>query len=485
MLQRFLETLWSGVEEVAKFLAARQLILFLIFATVIVAGVALYIADRERFESVRQNALQNSKKVGGWVLYGLTLLSAGYMLLQIRSIANDQRLIAENASYSTRNDPNLGDIFQYGPSAAALVEKTYTRSVTLPPDFLDKLGSEGIQSLTPYLQDPSATNILKLSDTFRKSGQDAVFTREVVRMEEQPLPIQNAKVDVSISMRDAETTSSKVYDVDFRSEYTFRNPSSETAKVRMTFPLPQQQGALSGFTFKVGNEDVRSQNKEENYVWEGMLAPGETRTAVIAYKSQAGGVWTYNIGSGRRQVEALELTLKSNTPVQFERGALFPTSSNGNQHSWQLTNIITSQSIQLAFPTLLARKEATIKALAFQPAALILFPVLALWWGWRTRQSITQAALFVSTLGIIIGFASAAVLMSYVSILMALLVAALIAGVLAFRAVGREFILPVVAASVAPLAFLSEQHSGLILIIGALLLWVMSEPVSRRNAKAA
>ncbi len=483
MLQRFLENLWIGLQELAKFLAERQLIIFLFFATIILSGVALYIADRERFETLRQTVTGNIRQTGGWVLFGLFVLGSGYMLVSVRSIVNDQRIIAENAEYSSRNDPSLGTIYQYGPSAAALVEKTYTRSVTLPPEFLDKLGSEGIQTLTPYLQDPSSTNILKLSDTFKKSGQDAVFTREVVRMEEQPLPIQNAKVDVSVNVRDAASTSSKVYDVDFHSEYTFRNPSSEVAKVRMTFPLPQQSGLISGFSFKVGEESVTSQNQEENYVWEGMLQPGETRTATISYKTQGGEEWVYNIGSGRRRVEAFALNLKSNSEVRFQRGALFPTQSAGNDHTWSLSNIITSQNIQLTFPTLQARKEATIKALAFQPAALVFMPVLALMWGWRTRQTVKLSELGMATFGMLVGFVSAAVFLSYMPVLMALLMASLVAGVLAFRSLGAAFAIPIAAASLAPLAFLSDKHSGLLIVIGVLLLWVMSEPASRKAAQ--
>ncbi|MBX3118329.1 MAG: hypothetical protein KF784_04630 [Fimbriimonadaceae bacterium] len=481
MLQRFLETLWSGFTEVGRFLAERQIVILLFFVTIVVAGVALYIADRDRFETIRQGLLNTSKQSGSWTLYALMLLGAGYMLVAIRGIVNDQRIIAENAEYSAKDDPSLGGIYQYGPSAAGLVEKTYTRTLTLPPAFLDRLGSEGIQSLTPYLQDPSSTNILKLSDTFRKSGQDAVFTREVVRMEEQPLPIQNAVVNVDVHMRDAESTSSKVYDVDFRSEFTFRNPSSEVAKVRMTFPLPQQSGLLSSFSFKVGEEPVSNQDEMENYVWEGMLQPGETRTATVAYKSQGGGAWVYNIGSRRRRVEAFTLNLKSNSEVRFQRGGLFPTTSNDNSHTWSLSDIITTQNIELTFPTLQARKEAITKALVFQPAALLLLPILVLWWGWRMRKSANLSALFLGLAGMTLGFASTAVLLGYMQMFLALLVGGFIAAVLAVRAVGMSFIVPVVAAALAPMAFLNAEHSGLLLVIGALALWTVSEPAARKG----
>lgn len=481
MLQRFLQNLWSGLKDLGNFLAERQIVILILFATVVLAGVALYIADRERFDTLRKEAAGSMKKSGAWALYGVMLLAAGYMLVSIRGIVNDQRIIAENATYSSKDDPSLGDIYQYGPAAAGLVEKTYTRSITLPPEFLDRLGSEGVQTLTPYLQDPTSTNILKLSDTFRKSGQNAVFTREVVRMEEQPLPIQKAVVNVDVKVRDAETTSSKVYEVDFKSEYTFRNPGPDAAKVRMTFPLPQQNGLLSGFSFTVGGESVIQQDNNDSYVWEGMMQPGQTQTATVSYKCQGGGAWIYNIGTGRRRVEEFTLNLNANSEVRFQRNAIFPTSSSGNTHTWNLSNIITSQDIEVEFPTLQARKEAVIKTLTFHPAALALLPILALWWGWRTRTRLTLTELFLGSAGMLIGFGSAAVLLGYTSMFLALLLGSAIAAVLSTRALGRGFMIPAIASSLAPMAFLSDQHTGLILIAGAILLWTISEPTARKS----
>ena len=60
------------------------------------------------------------------------------------------------------NRPEQADTPDACPTERPPHRAHITRTLTLPPELLEGVGEEGVQVLAPYLQDPSAENVLRL-----------------------------------------------------------------------------------------------------------------------------------------------------------------------------------------------------------------------------------------------------------------------------------------------------------------------------------
>jgi hypothetical protein len=315
---------------------------------------------------------------------------------------------------------------------------------------LDRIGADGIQVLAPYLQDPSADNVLKLVDTFRRSGRDVVFTRAVTQLEETSIPIEKADVNVTLTFHDTGAVSKRsFYDSDLKATYVFRNPLTTPAKGRFRFALPET-GTLSGFDLAVNGQSVGEPDKQGAYTWAGLLEPGQTATAVVRYHTQGGGVWRYDIGSGRRRIQAFTLTVDAN-----ERSRMI----------WQLGNVITNQHVDLFFPGRGAWLESRSKALGFLPISLAVFLAGVAFVAWRQHRPLEPGTLTLATVGFVIGLGAVAIALEYMPLTWAVIVSAVVGSGLALRVLGPRYIAPAGLAAILPLAFTSELHSGLIVLL--------------------
>jgi len=180
------------------------------------------------------------------VLVALSTLVLGASLVQSGKTVQSRRQTIQQASASRRREPNLSGIAQFAPAIAIVQDKTYTRTLTLPPDFATRVGAEGIQVLSPYLQDPSSENVLKLVDSFKRSGRDVIFTRELTRRDEIPVPGDFA--DVKVDFKDEGAPSGRRhYSAEFVGEYRFKNPTANAAPMRFVFDLPEGGGTVQEF----------------------------------------------------------------------------------------------------------------------------------------------------------------------------------------------------------------------------------------------
>ena len=146
-----------------------------VLAALFVALLLLGLLDRQRFQAI----LGWFTRYAARIARGLLALGAGVVMLKVTWRSVDVRLGSQvNARYSNTTDPNTTETVQQALTATCLAERTYTRTLTLLPALLRRVGEEGVQVLSPYLQDPSSANIVSLRDRFTRSGQDVVFSRE-------------------------------------------------------------------------------------------------------------------------------------------------------------------------------------------------------------------------------------------------------------------------------------------------------------------
>lgn len=435
------------------------------FAAAVVVGlVLLWAADRERF-TARLADGKLGKNVGGWLAFAFVSAILWLTLPKVGPIVRQERATQLESSYSSREDPSVNGVMQYGPLAAYVQEKTYSRTLTLPPDFLSRIGSEGVQVLSPYITDPSADNVLKLADTFRRSGSNVVFTRDVTKLDETPVTITKADVNVKLNFHDPGSVARKsFYDADFDASYTFSNPLSEPVDGRFVFPLPDE-GTIRDFSLKVNGESVDQPDDNDKYTWNGKLDPGQSVTAVVHYRTQGGGSWKYEVGTGRRRNAAFTLRVTSNETPRFLRGALYPSRREGNTMVWELSNVITNRQVDLFFAGRGAAADAESKAFAYLPFGLAGFLSVFLLLLRSRGESVDPTALLLGTIGFALGLLALPVLLLYVGLPFAVLASTAIGSFLAFRQLGRGVLPPAIGALAIPLVFVSDMHSGLLFLI--------------------
>jgi hypothetical protein len=476
MVQQIVSAFIATLKTVGDTLMRLAPAIALALGALAIAATLMWAADREGFRTRVTSAGMTLRRSAGWLAVAMLVSVLWLVLQKIGPIVGEEQYRERQVQYTTREDPSLSGVYQYGPIAGFVQEKTFTRTLTLPPAFLDRIGAEGVQTLSPYLQDPSAENVLKLADTFRKSGQDVIFTREVTRLEETPIPFSSADVKVKLEFKDTGAASRKsFYDAHYDSTYTFKNPLAQPATCRFRFSLPQA-GTIRGLSISVKGTPVGEPDEQGAYGWEGTLQPGATATANVKYSTQGGGDWRYDIGSGHRRIESFTLTVDADEPARFLRGALYPTKRDGNRMVWQLENVITNQHVDLHFPGHGADQESRAKALGFLPISLaMLLGGIALY-SWRLRRALEPGTVALATVGFTIGLGATAILLLYMPLLPATLIATTVGTGLAVQVLGLRYIAPVGLAAALPLVFVSDLHSGLIAIFSLALAFVTLMP---------
>ncbi len=408
-------------------------------------------------------------RAGAVVLTGLVLTSCWAAVRQTLPLARQTASWRESAEATANPIPDAPSVQQYGPATAVMVEHTYSRNLTLPPDFLTRIGEQGVGVISPYLSDPSAEGVTKLTDTFRKSGRDVILTREVTRTDEEAVPFRSAQARVQFKR-----LTGRAYDAQFEGRYAFQNPKTEAAEMRFTFPLPQA-GTLRNLSVTVGNQAVADPNDSGTYEWKGTVGAGETREVIVRYEVVGAQTWRYDMGSQRRRVQKFGLeVIAPASGIRFLRGSLTPTQSTSGSFRWELDNVVTAQQIALSFSPSTAGELLYWQALSALPASLAVFFVgacilLIARSGVQTaRPGVGPFGLALGLVIFTLGLGAVSVLANYVGFTASLLLAPLAGAALCAVFLGRRFLLAAVPAALVPAAFLSGQHSGALLLLLAI-----------------
>ncbi|MEZ0325975.1 MAG: hypothetical protein ACAH95_08705 [Fimbriimonas sp.] len=322
------------------------------------------------------------KRISGraaWIgVLALVTASFAGALVQSAKVVQVRRDTVREAEASRTNDPNLSGVVQFAPSVGIIEEKTYSRVMTLPPDFLNRVSVEGVQILAPYLSDPSAEGVTKLADSFRRNGTDVIFERQVTRKDEIPVPadVANVKTDFKSVGGDS---GRRHFEATFSAEYRFKNPRSEAAEMRFNFPLPQGGGILQGFTLTQGSNVIREADEHGLYVWTGNVPAGGSVTVNAKYTVTGAGGYNYVLGSERRRIGDFTFVAQSDNTLKFGRSGIFPSRLGSSDAEWKLKDVLTFQSIALVFPRADVDSEILDKTLSIFPALLVFFALGAAW----------------------------------------------------------------------------------------------------------
>ena len=321
------QTALALLQEALSALLALAVPILSVLAALFVALLLLGLLDRQRFQAVLGWFGRNAARMARGLL-ALLALGAGVLMLEVTRRSVDVRLGGQvNARYSNTSDPNTTETVQQAPSATYLAERTYTRTLTLPPALLRRVGEEGVQVLSPYLQDPSSANIVSLRDRFTRSGQDVVFSREATLQTQEYITLASSKVAADLKFVDAAAGSRQsYYNGAFDGQYAFVNPLPTPATVRFAFPLPRGSGTLSGFTMTVNGQPFSAADLSGGSVWESEVAGGAPVTVRVVYRHQGSRGWSYGLSQRREPVKSFDLLIKTDQPAKFQQFSLFPTS---------------------------------------------------------------------------------------------------------------------------------------------------------------
>jgi len=476
MITPYLEAVSAALTGLLALAVQLALPLTILAALGIVALIVTLALTRDRATPLSMALPHVGRRALGWTGVGLAAMVVWALLSTVLPLARADAAWRESAEATTNPVPDASPVHQFGPAVGALKERTYTRRLTLPPYLVQRIGTEGVGVLAPYLSDPSAENVLRLADTFRRSGEDVIFTREVTRMDEEPIPFADSQVSVGFRR-----LGGRAYDLSFEGRYTFENPGAEAIKARFLFSLPED-GTIRDLRVDVGGLAVPEPNDSGAYEWTGELKPGEKRQALVRYQIIGADSWHYDLGSRRRRVQQFGLVASSGGPVRFMRGSLQPTSTSGGTLRWNLGSVVTAQQIGIALPSDTAGRETYLQALSALPAGFALFLLgvlgLVVW----LRFTVMPARMVTAMLLFGLGLATAPVLSSYLGATAGLLTGGLLAASLAAGVLGgRRMLLATLPAALVPAAFISAEHTGLLLILLAGVTLVAAVRVTSRE----
>ncbi len=251
-----------------------------------VLAVGLTLALQRDAEWLKQMDWRRHSAFVFGTLGAMFVLVAGWTCLHTALSLAQQDIQWREAAEATANPvPDAPAVTQFEPTVAVLAERTYQRTLTLPPDFLQRIGTDGVGALSPYLTDPSASNVLRLMDTFRRSGKDVVFTRQMTRLDEEPVPFTTSHVHVTFRR-----LAGRAYDTDFEGRYLFQNPRPQPITARFLFPLPNEN-TIRNLNVTVGGQAVTEPNPSGEYEWRSLMRPGEQWEAVVRYHVIGARIW--------------------------------------------------------------------------------------------------------------------------------------------------------------------------------------------------
>ncbi len=459
MIQHYIASVARALVSVLDVVEKLAFPLALVFGLSIVA-LSLYVALHRDATPLSWRSVGSTSV--GYLTVALLVIVSWAALRTTQSVARIDQKWRDTAEATTNSLPDAPPVVQTGPALASLEQRIYTRALRLPPDFLQRLGSDGVGTLSPYLTDPTAENISRLKDTFRRSGGDVVFTRQATRLDEVPMPFADSQVSVHFHR-----LTGRAYDALFEGRYLIKNETDQPLTAQFIFNLPEA-GTVRELKVAVGDKVVTDPDDQGAYRWKDVLSAGETRQAVVHYRVIGARFWHYDLGSSRRRVKNFQLDAALDGDAGFGRGSLQPSFASPHALNWKLENVVTAQQVTLVFPPNTWAKQGYLQVLSALPASFMLFLVGVCAFGWRERRFPQPAQLALALAFFALGLGATTVIAIYLLPIVAALVAPLLGALLAVSLLGKRFLLVALPCALLPSIFFSAQNSGILVLALAL-----------------
>ena len=169
-----------------------------------------------------------------------------------------------------------------------------------------------------------------------------------------------------------------MYWVDFNASYHFRNPTSEPQTMVFRLRFPAERAIYDGLVMEVNGRALPLNSDAKGAQVAATVAPRETASLRIAYRSRGLESWLYKLGDEVTQTRDFELRVKTNfRPIDFPANGLSPTEKRQTPAGWELvwryTNLISGFQIGLTMPQKLQPGPLAGQISYFAPVSLLLF----------------------------------------------------------------------------------------------------------------
>ena len=467
------------LELVGGWMCALAITVVLALAALSFLLLNLFKFDRDSCRVAMNRISARFSSSWGW------LLTAALLLLQVYALSGlhegyQRRLLQQGkAQYVVGEEAGGGPTTQRAPKISMLESVSSSQRIVVP------VGVYSLENLPGWTAEEArfgGSPAINVQDELVKDGQATVINRTITKQRYVSSKLQSSDVNLKLAFQDPRSGAAQLYKADFQASYTFQNPMDVSRRIHFSFPLPDNSGTLSGFRFRVNGQDVPTPDIEQGLEWEAELKPGEKCVAEVSYQHGGAKSWSYDLTGRREPIADFHLRVQGDrSELKFQRGSLYPTTSKSNQWQWDLQNQITSQSISLYFPYV--PNEAIMANLfVFGPLEIVTLLALTLVWSYLRFRRVGPWRTALATLATCGGYALASYLVGYLPLTLSLLLAFSLAGWLQWQTLGQSLWIVVLAASLAPFAFLAPGHTGLMLTtLGLLVLTLAVRETCRRE----
>ncbi len=251
---------------------------------------------------------------------------------------------------------------------ATIFQRTYSSDEALEDHVVTNWGAPQNQS------PPTAAVVLKKKVETTENGKKQVTIQE----ETVRLPLEGSRINVALALahRQKGLLWYSTYKVDFAGAYTFRNTSTEE-QVNFALSFPAARAIYDDLQFSVDDAPVTLTNGQGTTSGTARVAPGQTATLKIAYRSQGLTDWRYNFGGDVAQVRDFELRLRTNFKDVDFPDTLSPTekqaTADGWEFAWNYKNLVSGYQIGVRMPEKLQPGPLAGRISLFAPVSLFFF----------------------------------------------------------------------------------------------------------------
>jgi hypothetical protein len=196
-----------------------------------------------------------------------------------------------------------------------------------------------------------------------------------------PLTFDQSKIDVNLDLehRKKGLLWYSTYGVAFCGDYCFSNTGTEKRQFTFRYTFPYQGGVYDSFNLTLGGQPVQDISLAEGVVERKItLAPGESATAHVSYRSQGMDKWWYEFGKQISQIRNFDLAITTNFDgINFPENSMSPTQRSKMDGGWKLTwhydNLLSGIQIGMEMPRKLNPGPFVARVSFFAPVSLFLF----------------------------------------------------------------------------------------------------------------
>jgi inner membrane protein involved in colicin E2 resistance len=230
---------------------------------------------------------------------------------------------------------------------------------------------------------PAATveRLIRRNVTTEENGKTVV--RTVDEVESLPLSLEKtrARGDIALEHRRKGLMWYSTYGVVFGGTYVFRNTTNRDS-VTLALKLPTAQAVYDDLTFNVDGVPVQTTSERGMVSAIVPVAPGNTVTLGVGYRSQGLGEWRYDFGANDprsvARVRDFQLTVATNFhDVDFADNSLSPAQKRETRDGWELTwrytNLVSGYKIAVVMPEKLQPGPLAAQISLFAPVSLLFF----------------------------------------------------------------------------------------------------------------